>query len=218
MTTAQYNATHMPIATPVAVPNPPAPVSNGTGGTAAPAPTSTASNINSTLTPLEKAKQEANSSFGGNGITANTAEATSFSQSTSSGSAGGGTTYTVKSGDTLSGIADTHGIALAKLEELNSNIKNPNLILPGQTVNIDGGQSGATPAPTINGFPTSSSYQAAGSLPNGSPNEGGQQVSSTVQGGWGTGGVATDPAKGAIAIDTNQNTNPLHINDKTQKS
>lgn len=43
-------------------------------------------------------------------------------------------TYTVQNGDTLSGIAAAHGLTLARLEELNRQITNPNDIWPGQTV------------------------------------------------------------------------------------
>jgi LysM repeat protein len=44
------------------------------------------------------------------------------------------TTYTVKKGDTLSAIAAKVGISLKKLIDLNPQIKNPNLINPGQTI------------------------------------------------------------------------------------
>lgn len=46
-----------------------------------------------------------------------------------------GTTYIVKSGDILSGIAKRYNTSVAKLVELN-NIKNPNLILVGQKIKI----------------------------------------------------------------------------------
>ena len=44
--------------------------------------------------------------------------------------------YTVQRGDTLSGIAKKHGISLARIKELNPQIKNFNLIYAGQTVYI----------------------------------------------------------------------------------
>ena len=44
--------------------------------------------------------------------------------------------YTVKSGDTLSGIAATYGITLDELIQLNPQINNLNLIHPGDTVNL----------------------------------------------------------------------------------
>ena len=47
-------------------------------------------------------------------------------------------TYTVKSGDTLSGIANIFGTTYQKIAELNG-ISNPNLIYPGQVLKISGG-------------------------------------------------------------------------------
>lgn len=42
--------------------------------------------------------------------------------------------YRVKSGDTLSSIAAAHQMTLASLERLNPQIKNPDVIYPGQTI------------------------------------------------------------------------------------
>lgn len=47
------------------------------------------------------------------------------------------TTYTVKSGDTLSGIANKYGTTYQELARIN-NIENPNLIYPGQVLKING--------------------------------------------------------------------------------
>ena len=44
-------------------------------------------------------------------------------------------TYTVKSGDTLSGIASKYGTTYQELAKLN-NIENPSLIYPGQVLKI----------------------------------------------------------------------------------
>jgi LysM repeat protein len=52
--------------------------------------------------------------------------------------------YLVQPGDTLSGIAASHGVSLAAVESANSNLGNPNLIYPGQTVEIPGGSSTQT--------------------------------------------------------------------------
>ena len=46
------------------------------------------------------------------------------------------TAYTVKKGDTLWGIAKRYGVALSALIAANPQIKNPNLIYPGNQVNI----------------------------------------------------------------------------------
>ncbi len=54
--------------------------------------------------------------------------------------------YTVRSGDTMSGIAARHGVSLATLVAANPQIKNPNLIQVGQTVHLPGGSGAAAPA------------------------------------------------------------------------
>ena len=46
------------------------------------------------------------------------------------------TAYTVKKGDTLWGIAKRYGVTLSALIAANPQIKNPNLIYPGNQVNI----------------------------------------------------------------------------------
>ncbi|MER1275456.1 N-acetylmuramoyl-L-alanine amidase [Bacillus velezensis] len=56
--------------------------------------------------------------------------------------AGGGSTYTVKKGDTLSEIAQNEGISMATLQKLNG-IKNPNFIKVGQVLKLTG--SGGSP-------------------------------------------------------------------------
>jgi len=48
----------------------------------------------------------------------------------------------VHPGDTLSGIAASHGVSLGAVERANPQIHNPNLIFAGQAVNIPGGESG----------------------------------------------------------------------------
>jgi len=63
---------------------------------------------------------------------------------------GNGGTYTVKSGDALSLIADRVGCTTAQLVSLN-NISNPNLIYPGQVLKVCGGGSNPTPAPAPSG-------------------------------------------------------------------
>ena len=55
----------------------------------------------------------------------------------SAGTAGGDTAvYTVKKGDTLWGIARQYGVSLTALIAANPQIKNPNLIYPGNRVQI----------------------------------------------------------------------------------
>jgi nucleoid-associated protein YgaU len=54
------------------------------------------------------------------------------------GQGGGGETYTVKSGDTLSKIGQHHGVAWREIYEANKDVigDNPDKILPGQTLRI----------------------------------------------------------------------------------
>ena len=51
--------------------------------------------------------------------------------------------YLIKPGDTLSGIAASHGVKLAAVEGANSQIKNPDLIFAGQTIKREAIQKGA---------------------------------------------------------------------------
>ena len=74
---------------------------------------------------------------------------------------GGGQTaassHTVRSGDTLGGIAQQHGVSLAALSAANPQIRNIHLIHPGQTIHIPGAAAGSTA-----GNPTSSPVPAGG--------------------------------------------------------
>ena len=51
--------------------------------------------------------------------------------------------YLVQPGDTLSGVAASHGVSLAAVEAANPQLANPNLIYAGQSVQIPGGSSAA---------------------------------------------------------------------------
>ena len=51
--------------------------------------------------------------------------------------------YLIKPGDTLSGIASSHGVKLAAVEAANPRIKNPNLIYAGQTIKLPKGSPAA---------------------------------------------------------------------------
>lgn len=60
----------------------------------------------------------------------------------------GGTTYTIKKGDTLSGIASKYKISLSALLNANPSYKkNPNLIYPGKKLVIPGSSSGGGSSP-----------------------------------------------------------------------
>ena len=56
-------------------------------------------------------------------------------------------TYTVQSGDTLSGIAARSGVSLSAIAAANPQIHNPNLIYVNQRVTVPDGRSGVTPIP-----------------------------------------------------------------------
>lgn len=47
--------------------------------------------------------------------------------------------YTVKTGDTMSSIAQAHGLSLARLEQLNPQVTNPNVIYVGQVLHLEAG-------------------------------------------------------------------------------
>ena len=57
--------------------------------------------------------------------------------------------YTVRSGDTLSGIAQRNGVSLQALIAANPQIANPNLIHPGQTVHVPGSSQPAATSHTV---------------------------------------------------------------------
>ncbi len=70
------------------------------------------------------------------------------------GATPGGNIHTVAAGDTLSRIASQNGVSLNTLLDLNPQYKtNPNMIKPGQTVNLPG-TTPTTPKPTTTPTPT----------------------------------------------------------------
>ncbi|KIQ97404.1 N-acetylmuramidase domain-containing protein [Lysobacter sp. A03] len=76
------------------------------------------------------------------------ASATSAAASSAAQSSAG--TYSVRSGDTLSGIAQQHGVSLSALAAANPQIRNIDLIFPNQVVKIPGGGSTGN-APRVGG-------------------------------------------------------------------
>jgi spore coat assembly protein SafA len=91
--------------------------------------------------------------------------------STQSGSAAATGAYTVKSGDTLWDIAKNNGVPLNKLIAANPQIANPNLIYPGDKINVpSGGGNGTSGANGTNGTGNSTSPMgatASSTAPNG---------------------------------------------------
>jgi LysM repeat protein len=77
-------------------------------------------------------------------------------------STGGGLTYTVQKGDTLSSIASKHQVSLSALLSANPQITNMNQIVAGQVIALPGSSSipstgGGTPTLTPTAMPTTSS-------------------------------------------------------------
>jgi LysM repeat protein len=68
------------------------------------------------------------------------------------------TTYTVRSGDTLSGIGARFGVDWHELAQVN-HLSNPNLIMPGQTLTISGSGGSGGSQPTSPGAPAPSGPQ-----------------------------------------------------------
>src|SRR5579875_1522573 len=67
----------------------------------------------------------------------------------------------VQPGDTLSGIAASHGASLAAVEAANPQLANPNLIFAGQSVKIPaGGSSAAGSATATAQAPVAHTYTA----------------------------------------------------------
>lgn len=98
-------------------------------------------------------------------------------------------TYSVKRGDTLSGIAARNHISLSKLEQANKQIKNPNLILVGQKINIPGKSDSFEPSKP--GKPGSGSGSTSSAGGTGSTSSTG----GTSAAGSGKTGAAVDLAK-----------------------
>lgn len=73
----------------------------------------------------------------------------SSSSTTSAGSASGAGTYTVKSGDTLSGIATRHGITVNQLKQWNG--LSSNNIKPGQKLKVKEGTTSTEAKPSASG-------------------------------------------------------------------
>ncbi len=68
--------------------------------------------------------------------------------------------YLIKPGDTLSGIAASHGAKLAAVEAANPQIKNPNLIYPGQTIKLPKGSTASHQSHTPSAHTSAHSHSA----------------------------------------------------------
>jgi hypothetical protein len=109
----------------------------------------------------------------------------------------------VQHGDTLTGIAAQHNIDYQHLLSLNPQIKNPNLIHPGEPVHLDGGlMAEESPMPTNHTYP-----------PNDHASPTGGAHAPAKLGGLdnGMGNLPANPEHGIVAVDTSHDTNPLRI-------
>ena len=93
--------------------------------------------------------------------------------------------YLVHPGDTLSGIAASHGVSLAAVEAANSHLANPNLIYSGQTVEIPEGSSAshgssATQNSTAPSSTTQGSTAAQGATQSAAPASSPSSIASAV--------------------------------------
>jgi LysM repeat protein len=77
------------------------------------------------------------------------AAAASVNTTTAPPPSGSGTTYTVVSGDTLSGIASALNVTLADLLAANPQITDPNVIQVGDVINIPAGGTTTPPPPAV---------------------------------------------------------------------
>lgn len=82
----------------------------------------------------------------------------------------GGGNYVVRSGDTLGAIASSHGVSLSALEKANPQIKNFNLIYPGEVIHLPGGSKGGSK-------PSGGSQKSGGSKSGGVSHSGGGKAS-----------------------------------------
>jgi LysM repeat protein len=116
--------------------------------------------------------------------------------------------YTVVPGDNMWDIAQRNHMSLQDLEALNPQIEHPELILPGQQINLGNGEAVIPPSDPGTAFPTTSSYDSTSTQPQTA------EAHKVSMSGWsdGTGSVPHDPTHGIAAVAQVQ-TDPLKIHD-----
>jgi LysM repeat protein len=123
-------------------------------------------------------------------------------------------TYNVVVGDNMWDIAQKHNMTLEQLTALNPQIEHPELILPGQQLNLGNGEPAAVASTDgAASFPTTSSYDSTTTQAQTA------EAHKVSLGGWsdGTGSVPHDPTHGIAAV-AQANTDPLKINDNKPDS
>jgi len=114
--------------------------------------------------------------------------------STQNQTPGNATTQTVKSGDTLSQIAASNGMTLSALEALNPQITNPNMIHPGDSINLS---QGATTSANTNTQGNGGGTQTNGTTGQNGGQTGSPQGGSDIPQPTPTGNAALDAAQQA---------------------
>ena len=79
--------------------------------------------------------------------------------------------YRIRTGDTLSGIAQRYGTSVSALMRSNPNISNPNLIYAGRTLSVPGSRDEFTSAKPGAARPSRPSRPSAPSGPSGAPDD-----------------------------------------------
>ena len=111
-------------------------------------------------------------------------------------------TYTVQSGDTLSGIAARSGVSLSAIEHANPQIHNKNLIYVNQKVDVPDGRSGVTPiagpaAPVATSAPATSDEGATAASQSAASDGAATSSSSSTSSGTASSSAVTSTGAGA---------------------
>jgi flagellum-specific peptidoglycan hydrolase FlgJ/LysM repeat protein len=88
------------------------------------------------------------------------------------GKTSGGGSVTVQAGDTLGAIASRNGVSLSALEAANPQIKNANLIYPGEVIHLPGGARSSGGGKTSGGKSSGGGKVSGGGKTSGTPSSG----------------------------------------------
>ena len=118
--------------------------------------------------------------------------------------AGGNMPYTVALGDTLSGIADAHGIRIADLLTVNKAISDPNHIYVGQVIAVPGAGGGSSSSTVVQSVQSVSSTRVRQLLDTDAANHGLDpllvEALAWQESGWQQGVVSSAGAVGVMQI------------------